>query len=627
MTIALLAIIGPCVAAGLILLARRSVAPLAVVGVAVSLVSAVITLVRVNDGARFSATAPGLPGMPLHLAVDPLAAVLAVTVTVVATLVMIYAAGYMREDPGQPRFFAGMSFFVGSMQLLVLAGDWVLFLVAWEMIALASYLLIGFWYERSGVREAATRAFLTTRAADVGLYIGVFILIDRTGTSEIAASLGVEGGAATAAGLLLLLAAIGKSAQVPLHGWLQDAMAGPTPVSALLHSATLVVAGVILLTRAFPLIPADVRLVVGLVGGLTAIVAGIMAATQRDFKRMLASSTSSQLGYMLLALGAGSAGAAIFHLVTNAAIKSGLFLGAGIFQHDRHSTNFDELAGVGRQRRRSHLAVAVAGLSLAGIPPLAAFWSKDAVIAATLDAPFAWLLTSFALTGALLTGLYMARALRILWGTGGEPEGSSVAGLGLMGTGLAVLALLAVLLGFVAKPLANLLGMHIPENITGLVAGLIAAVVGLLGGWMRVDLWWPRSRQIAARNGFRLNSDYTGLMVRASLRLARFWDRLDRAIHSGVLAAGRGTLGFATTWNRLDLFVHRGVLAVGTQSMAIAHASRITDEVGIDGLILQIVRSASRLGGRARRLQSGLIHREMLLAAGATALVIVVLFT
>lgn len=627
MTVALLAIVGPLVAAGLILLARRGVTSLAVAGVVVSLAAAATSLWRVYDGERYAATAPGLPSLPLRLVVDPLAAVLSVTVAVVATLVMIYAVGYMRDDPGQARFFAGMSFFIAAMQTLVIAGDWVLFLTAWELIALSSYLLIGFWYERPGAREAATRAFLTTRAADVGLYVGVFILIGRAGTSEIAVTLGVDGGAAAAAGLLLLLGAMGKSAQAPLHGWLQDAMAGPTPVSALLHSATLVVAGVILLTRAFPLIPGDVRLIVGLVGGVTAIITGTMAVAQGDFKRMLASSTSSQLGYMLLALGAGSVGAAMFHLVTNAAIKSGLFLGAGIFQHDRHSTSFDDLAGIGRQRRRSFVAVALAGLSLAGIPPLAAFWSKDAVIAATLDSSYAWLLGSFAIVGALLTGVYIARALRILWGASGEPDKETPSVSRLMGTGLAGLALLAVLLGVVAEPLSDFLDLHIPEDVSGLVAGLVAAVVGLLGGWMRVDTRLPRAVQVAARNGFRLGGGYAGLVANPSMRMAQFGDHLDRAIHAGVFAAGRGTLSMAANWNQLDVFVHRGVLAVGANSMAAARISRTTDEDGIDELIRRLVRSTAQLGMRARRLQTGLIHRELLLAAGATVLVAVLLFT
>ncbi len=229
MSMAMLAILGPLAAAGMILAARRMVTTLALLGVAVSLIAAIVSLVRVEDGKRFATAFGGLPEQPFRLVVDPLSGVLAVVVAVVATLVMIYSVGYTRGEADQVRFFSGMSFFVAAMQILVLAGDWVLFIAGWELIALASYLLIGFWFERPGVGSAATRAFLTTRAADLGLYVGAFILVDRAGTTEIAATLDLDGRAATIAGLLLLFGAIGKSAQAPLHGWLQDS--GPTPVT------------------------------------------------------------------------------------------------------------------------------------------------------------------------------------------------------------------------------------------------------------------------------------------------------------------------------------------------------------------------------------------------------------
>lgn len=627
MSVAMLAILGPLAAAGMILAARRMTPVLALLGVAMSLVAAVVSLVRVEGGSRFATVFGGLPEQPFRLVVDPLAGVLSVVVAVVATLVLLYSVGYMRDEADQVRFFAGMSFFVAAMQILVLAGDWVLFIAGWELIALASYLLIGFWFERPGVGSAATRAFLTTRAADLGLYIGAFILIDRAGTTEIAATLDLDGRAATVAALLLLLGAIGKSAQAPLHGWLQDAMAGPTPVSALLHSATLVIAGVILLTRAFPLLSGDVQLIVGVVGGVTALVTALMAVSQGDFKRMLASSTSGQIGFMLLALGAGSTGAAMFHLVTNAAIKSGLFLGAGIFQHARHSTAFHELEGIGRERRGTFLAVALLGLALAGVPPLAAFWSKDAIISATLDASNGWLLPVLAIAGSVLTGVYVARALRLLWGADGERVKTPIAGLQWMIAALGVLTGLAVVLGAVTEPLSELLDTDISESLSGVIAGLTAALLGLMLGWFRREPFLPGRLHVAAAHGFRLNGGFSGLVAQPALAIGRTADRVDRGIHAAVLAVGQGSRGVARTGNLLDAGIHRGVEAVGACSLVTAHVTRIIDEAGIDGFIRDLVLTTRAMGVRARQLQTGFVHQEMLAAAVATILVVVLLFT
>ncbi len=405
---------------------------------------------------------------------------LTVFVAVVAFLVMVYAVGYMEGEEDKARFFAGMSYSAAAMQTLVLAGDWVLLLSAWELIGLSSYLLIGFWFEREGIPPSATRAFLYTRTADLGLYVAVFVLILETGTSEISRTLEVGGTTALVAGLLLLLAATGKSAQTPLHGWLQDAMVGPTPVSALLHSATLVAAGAMLLIRAFPLSPPTALLVVGIVGGVTTLVTGVMALAQRDLKRLLAASTSSQYGFMLLALGAGSPVAALIHLVAHAAMKSSLFLAAGVFQHARGSTAFDDLGGVGRSRCYAFFGFAVAGLALAGVPLLSEFWSKDAVVAASFESPYAPLFAPLALVATLLTGLYVARALRLLWR--GEGEDASVSGAPWMGVSLAALAALAAVLGLAVEPLARLLGAEVPSDVLFIVLGLVSASFGLIVG-------------------------------------------------------------------------------------------------------------------------------------------------
>ncbi len=623
MSIAALSILAPLVATALILAIRRVPALLALVGAGIGVIAAVATMARVAAGARFAATLPGLPDLPLRLVADPLAAVFSTVVAVVAFLVLIYAVGYMRGERDQIRFYAGMSFFAAAMQGVVLAGDWILFLACWELIGLASYLLIGFWFARPMVGPAATRAFLTTRAADLGLYLGIFLLVARTGTTTIAETLHAGGATATVAGLLLLVAAMGKAAQVPFQGWLQDAMLGPTPVSALLHSATLVAAGAILLTRASPLLHGNVLLVVGAVGGVTALVTGLTAVAQRDLKRLLASSTSSQLGFMLLAIGAGAPVAAVFHLVTHAAMKSALFQGTGIFQHARDSTAFADLGGVGRAHRRVFAGFAVAGLALAGVPPLAGFWSKDAIVAATLASPYASLLAPLALIGTLLTGTYVSRALRLVWD--GDGVDAPVSGARWMGAALAGLALLAAALGLARRPLDRLLGATIPENSLGLALALLASTTGLVLGWSMPVARLLGPLRTSAETGFRVAGGLDALAVRPALALAVLAARLDGAILRGIFAVGRGALGVARVADRVDAGDHAAVMGVGQASLALASLSRRIDEGGIDRAIADLVRGTRDLGARARRLQSGFVSRELVIAVGGGVLLVVLL--
>ncbi len=595
MTLGVVAVLTPLAASALIILIRRAPAVLALLGAVVAAGAAISTLTRVAHGAHDTVTLPGMPDYPLQLVLDPRAAVLQTTVAVVALCVLVYAVGYMRGYGDHTRFYAEMSFFVAAMQTLVLAGDWVLFLAAYELISLASYLLIGFAYERPEVPRAATRAFLITRGADLGLYLGVFVLVSHAGTSAIAPTLRVGGPAAVAASLLLLAAAMGKAAQVPFHGWLQDAMRGPTPVSALLHAATLVIAGVVLLMRALPLFPPGVLLLVGVVGGVTALVTGLMAIAQGDLKRLLAASTSSQLGFMFLALGAGSVVAALVHLVAHAAMKSALFLGAGIYQEAFDSTAFADLRGAGRAHRATYLLFAVAGLALAGIPPLAGFWSKDAVVAATFAVPSSGLLGSLALVGTLLTGGYVGRGLRLLWR--GDAKERPVAGIGWMIAGLAALALLAATLGAVVRPVADLLGLPVPEDTLGAWLDVAAAVAGVLaGGLCPIGRLLGSARPWAA-TGFRVGGGFDGLVARPALALARLCDGADRALHRGVCEIGRGGL-------------------------AVARAAAWTDERVIDGIIRELVVGTRGLGGRARRLQTGLVSRELVFTMGGVALVV-----
>ncbi len=606
-----IAILAPLAASLLILLVRRMPVLLALSGMALGLVASLALLLNVSSGGSSELLLPGLPHMPLRLITTPLTVLLSTLVAVIGSFVLVYAVGYMKSDTEKVRFFATMLLFIAAMQTLVLAGDWILLLSAWELIGLSSYLLIGFWYQKPGVKSAATRAFMVTRSADLGLYIAVFILIASTGSSEIAATLNTSGTPATAAGLLLLIAAMGKSAQTPLHDWLQRAMAGPTPVSALLHSATLVAAGAILLIRTAPMLTPETLLVIGIVGGVTTVVTGLIALGEADLKRMLAASTSSQYGLMLVAVGAGVPLAALLHLIAHAAIKSSLFLGAGVFQHSRETTMLEQLRGVGRERPKIFIGFALAALALAGIPPLSGFFSKDAIIAASLNSDSIWVLLPFALAGTLLTGSYMARALSILWhknqGYKNQQQKSSqsksVAGLVWMGAGLAGLVTLAVILAAAFPAMKTLLNTPLAENITTefvpAILGLVAALSGLLLGW-----FVPVQRLLGpllswANNGFSVAGGFDNLMVRPALAMARGCEKLERIFYEGVLAIGR-------------------------MGLKVGRIVRRTDDKGIDGFIFSFVDSTVNLAAKARTLQSGLIHKELAIGTVASAMILAI---
>jgi NADH-quinone oxidoreductase subunit L len=598
MTMLALTLLSPLLAALAILVFRRAPEALALAGAALGLLGAGGLLFTVAGGTAVRVLLPGLPDMPLRLEATPLTAVFSLLVATVAGFVLTYAVGYMRDDPEKPRFFGTMLLFVAAMQALVLAGDWILLLSAWELIGFSSYLLIGFWHRRAGVASAATRAFLYTRSADLGLYIGAFLLIGVAGTSEISATLATTGTPALIAGLLLLVAAMGKSAQVPLQDWLQRAMAGPTPVSSLLHSATLVAAGAILLIRISPMLPTGALLAIGIIGGVTAIVTGLTALAEKDLKRLLAASTSSQYGLMLVAVGAGVPVAALLHLIAHAAIKSTLFLGAGVFQHDRKSTDLDALAGAGRARPGIFAGFALAALALAGIPPLAGFFSKDAIIASALASPAALWLAPMALAGTLLTGAYMGRALQVLWRGAAEPKTAPIPW---MMAGMGVLAVLAAILGLGFGPLERLLGAEMPPP--GLIApllGLSAALSGLALGWLVPPARLLGALLPLARDGFAMAGGMDGLMLRPALAIAATCERLEQRLYNLVLAIGR-------------------------LNLSLGRASRASDERGIDRFIFALVRRTIEMGGRARRLQSGLIHREMALTFIGIAVIVMAL--
>jgi NADH-quinone oxidoreductase subunit L len=367
--------------------------------------------------------------------VDALTACLLIVVTTIGMLVHIYSIGYMAHDEGYWRFFAYLNLFMFSMLLLVLASSWLVVFVAWELVGLCSYLLIGFWYRKRSAALAAKKAFIVNRVGDVGFALGIMAIFATTAalgsaTLDIQGSIGVLADASQAGeallipigviALLVFAGAVGKSAQFPLHVWLPDAMEGPTPVSALIHAATMVNAGVYLVARSnvlFSLSP-DVMVIVAAIGIFTAILAASIAFTQNDIKRVLAYSTLSQLGYMFAALGVGAYIAAIFHLMAHGFFKGLLFLDSGSVIHAVHEEqDMRNMGGLSRKIRWTYATMLIGSLAIAGIPPLAGFFSKDEILAEAFKNGFAWVWIVGVIV-ALMTAFYMFRLMGMtFWGS------------------------------------------------------------------------------------------------------------------------------------------------------------------------------------------------------------------
>jgi NADH-quinone oxidoreductase subunit L len=361
--------------------------------------------------------------IPFNLAVDALTAVVLIVVTTVGMLVHIYSIGYMAHDPGRWRFFAYLNLFMFSMLLLVLADNFMLLFAAWELVGLSSYLLIGFWYARRSAALANKKAFLVNRVGDFGFALGIAAVWTTVGTlnfTEVFELLpeALHGGMIetwqmNGIALLLFMGAMGKSAQFPLHVWLPDAMEGPTPVSALIHAATMVNAGVYFVARANPIFAEapQAMVFVAAIGIFTAIFAASIAFTQRDIKRVLAYSTLSQLGYMFAGLGVGAFTAAIFHLMTHGFFKGLLFLGSGSVIHAVHEEqDMNRMGALWRRIPITHWTMLIGSIAIAGIPPLAGFFSKDEILGESFKNGFVWV-WAIGIVVAVMTGFYMFRLM------------------------------------------------------------------------------------------------------------------------------------------------------------------------------------------------------------------------
>jgi len=424
----------------------------------------------------------GADTLRLGFLLDPLTAFMCVMVTFVGTLIFIFSLGYMKEDANFKQFFCFLSLFAAAMLGLVVANSLLLLFISWELVGLASYLLIGFWFHKPSAAAAAKKAFITTRIGDLGLLLGMLWLYDASGSLLFydgghgvleATTLGSLSGQvlgcglalSTAIGLLIFCGAVGKSGQFPLHVWLPDAMEGPTPVSALIHAATMVAAGVFLIARVYPLMSADALLaavpvhaltVVAFIGAITALMGALIACGQNDIKRVLAFSTVSQLGYMMLALGVGSWTAAIFHLLTHAFFKALLFLGAGSVIHAaHHEQDIRSLGGLSSKMKLTFATFAIGTCALVGVPLFfSGFWSKEAILHAAHGWHVSHLPFYAAVLGVILTAFYNTRLMAETFFGQPRSHASEHAHENgpVMTTPLLLLAIGAVLLGFLGTP-------------------------------------------------------------------------------------------------------------------------------------------------------------------------------
>ncbi|QMV41746.1 NADH-quinone oxidoreductase subunit L [Cohnella cholangitidis] len=434
--------------------------------------------------------------------VTNLSTLMLVVVTLVGFLVNLYSQGYMKKDERISTFYAYVALFTSSMLALVLADNLLTFYIFWELVGVCSFLLVGFWYQKPEAKAAAKKAFIVTRIGDLGLLIALLLLfwympghaLDFTTIHNVFDSQGggaISTGITTLIALLIFLGAVGKSGQFPLHVWLPDAMEGPTPISALIHAATMVAAGVFLVARTFDIFDASqvAMTTVAIIGAFTAIFAATIGLAQNDIKRILAYSTVSQLGYMMLALGVGSVTGAMFHLFTHAFFKALLFLGAGSVIHSVHTQDIREMGGLGSKMKVTAWTFGIGALALSGIPPFSGFWSKDAILTVALDKQP--ILFVVAVIAAFFTALYMARLFFLVF-VGKPREGQHAKeSPSVMTIPLIVLAVLATVAGFVETPFNGwfghwLMGDEAEHHVSGLVM-VVSAAVGLLGlyiGWL-----------------------------------------------------------------------------------------------------------------------------------------------
>ena len=494
--------------------------------------------------------------VPLGFTLDQLSRTMLLVVSGVGATIHVYSLGYMRNDEGKSRYFAALSLFMFAMLGIVLANNFVMLFIFWELVGFTSYVLIGHWFHRDAAADAANKAFITTRIGDFGFMIGILMVWMATGSivfAESAPKMAIfasHPGFVTIAALLIFCGAVGKSAQFPLHVWLPDAMEGPTPISALIHAATMVAAGVYMLVRVAFVIQASqsALLVVAWIGTITAAMAALIATQQNDIKRILAYSTLSQLGYMIMAVGLASNDAAMFHLFTHAFFKALLFLGAGsIIVMLHHEQNIWKMGGLSRKLPITFVTFAIGALALIGCPPFSGFFSKDAILALAYERNTPIFIVG--LFTAFLTAFYVVRLLVIVFfgDTRSEVARQSRESPLVMTGPLIVLAILAALggFGFFAR---NFLALPI-EKETGLLVPVLAFGALIAGSGLAIGIYRNRANEPieieVLRHKFYFDEFYSWLINWTQELLAHISAFFDRwIIDTGVVdGSSRGTWG------------------------------------------------------------------------------------
>jgi len=615
---------------------------------------------------------PPLRGLslPIGVHVDNVTVVLFLMVSFIATLIHVYSIGYMRDDPRYSWFFMYLSLFCFSMLGLLAAPNLFMIFIFWELVGICSYFLIGFWYEEKRNADAANKAFIVNRVGDVGMLVGLGLLWANLGTFHfqdindglrdgegrlhVAVGAGaekvVEFHPAEApaedaprrsipywvlmiAGLGIFAGCVGKSAQVPLHVWLPDAMAGPTPVSALIHAATMVAAGVYLVARFLPVFTPEVSLYIAYTGGATLLIAATIAIVQTDYKKVLAYSTVSQLGFMMLALGVGGRAAGLFHLLTHAFFKALLFLGAGSVHHVVHTYEMPSLGGLGKRMPITATAMLIGALAISGVPFFSGFYSKDAILAASLarawESPEHALLFVLPVLGATLTALYMFRMWFLVFA--GEPRNAGVVEHAhengpVMTVPLLVLAFFSIFVGWTIwaglpldRPILERMlaygeppGLAVPHWTHWPVIGCSLAIVIVGVGLAALHYapaglpYFPAFRLSPARaahafrplyllfrNKWFFDEAYHVLFVRPCLALARFCLSVDKLLIDGFL---NGTAAAVAAFSRLN---------------------GLFDKFGVDGLVNSAADAVYLAGDQSRSIQTGRIRNYLMFLVAA----------
>lgn len=601
----------------------------AIPAVAVSWILSIITLVNVMHGQVIDQdlhawiTSDGFKAA-IGFLIDPLTAVMLIVVTTVSTLVHIYSVGYMHEDDGYYRFFSFLSLFTFSMLMLVMANNFLQLYFGWEAVGLCSYFLIGFWYKKKSASDAGKKAFIVNRFGDFGFGLGIMLLFIYLGNLHYAdvfrnvsslsgktiGILGYDVDLITLIALMLFCGAAGKSAQLPLHVWLPDAMEGPTPVSALIHAATMVTAGVFMVARCNAIFSLShtAMSVVAIVGGVTALFAATIALVQNDIKRIVAYSTVSQLGYMFLALGVGAYGAGIFHLYTHAFFKALLFLGAGSVMHAMSGElDIQKMGGLKKYMPKTYWTFLLASLSIAGVPGLAGFFSKDEILwqayAGGSVGKFVWILGTLT---ALITAFYSFRIVFLAFhgtfrGTH-EQEHHLHESPSAMTVPLIFLAIGAIGAGWVGIP--HLLGGH---NGFG---EFLAPVVGHPHGEGSLAEEWMVMIISILCGATGIGAAYYVFMVRTDIP-GRFYEQF-KGVHKVL-------------WNKYyvdefyDLIIVRPTLWIAKNVVL-----GVTDGRIIEGVINGVPKIIGMMGQAARRFQTGRVHHYAIIMAFAAFFLMVI---